>query len=139
MFEGFKIVKVVVDKFGLNIEFYIFEWGGCDYYEIYGKMMFDDWKVQVVDMDVIYFGVVGWLVFVFDYILLWGLILIFCCEFDQYINMCFVCIFEGVKCVLFIFKVDDIDFLVVCENIEGEYFVIGGIMYEGIDCEVVMQ
>ena len=50
--EGLKIVKAAADKFGLNIEFHTFEWGGCDYYETHGKMMPDDWKDQVADMGV---------------------------------------------------------------------------------------
>ena len=137
--EGLKIVKAAADKFGLNIEFHTFEWGGCDYYETYGKMMPDDWKAQVAGMDAIYFGAVGWPASVPDHISLWGSILTFRREFDQYINMRPVRTFEGVKCALSTPKADDIDFLVVRENTEGEYSAIGGIMYEGTDREVVMQ
>ena len=137
--EGLKIVKAAADKFGLNIEFHTFEWGGCDYYETHGKMMPDDWKTQVADMDAIYFGAVGWPASVPDHISLWGSILTFRREFDQYINMRPVRTFEGVKCALSTPKADDIDFLVVRENTEGEYSAIGGIMYEGTDREVVMQ
>lgn len=137
--EGLKIVKAAADKFGLNIEFHTFEWGGCDYYETHGKMMPDDWKDQVADMDAIYFGAVGWPASVPDHISLWGSILTFRREFDQYINMRPVRTFEGVKCALSTPKADDIDFLVVRENTEGEYSAIGGIMYEGTDREVVMQ
>ncbi|HBY38270.1 MAG TPA: tartrate dehydrogenase [Alteromonas sp.] len=137
--EGLKIVKAAADKVGLNIEFHTFEWGGCDYYETHGKMMPDDWKDQVADMDAIYFGAVGWPASVPDHISLWGSILTFRREFDQYINMRPVRTFEGVKCALSTPKADDIDFLVVRENTEGEYSAIGGIMYEGTDREVVMQ
>ncbi|MEC8228797.1 MAG: tartrate dehydrogenase [Pseudomonadota bacterium] len=137
--EGLKIVKAAADKFGLNIEFHTFEWGGCDYYETHGKMMPDDWKAQVAGMDAIYFGAVGWPASVPDHISLWGSILTFRREFDQYINMRPVRTFEGVKCALSTPKADDIDFLVVRENTEGEYSAIGGIMYEGTDREVVMQ
>lgn len=137
--EGLKIVKAAAGKFGLNIEFHTFEWGGCDYYETHGKMMPDDWKAQVADMDAIYFGAVGWPASVPDHISLWGSILTFRREFDQYINMRPVRTFEGVKCALSTPKADDIDFLVVRENTEGEYSAIGGIMYEGTDREVVMQ
>ena len=137
--EGLKIVKAAADKFGLNIEFHTFEWGGCDYYETHGKMMPDNWKDQVADMDAIYFGAVGWPASVPEHISLWGSILTFRREFDQYINMRPVRTFEGVKCALSTPKADDIDFLVVRENTEGEYSAIGGIMYEGTDREVVMQ
>ena len=107
--EGLKIVKAAADKFGLNIEFHTFEWGGCDYYETHGKMMPDDWKDQVADMDAIYFGAVGWPASVPDHISLWGSILTFRREFDQYINMRPVRTFEGVKCALSTPKADDID------------------------------
>ncbi|WP_370241725.1 tartrate dehydrogenase [Marisediminitalea sp.] len=137
--EGLKIVKAAADKFGLDIDFHTFEWGGCDYYETHGKMMPDNWKDQVADMDAIYFGAVGWPASVPDHISLWGSILTFRREFDQYINMRPVRTFEGVKCALSTPKADDIDFLVVRENTEGEYSAIGGIMYEGTDREVVMQ
>lgn len=137
--EGLKIVKAAAGKFGLNIEFHTFEWGGCDYYETHGKMMPDDWKAQVAGMDAIYFGAVGWPASVPNHISLWGSILTFRREFDQYINMRPVRTFEGVKCALSTPKADDIDFLVVRENTEGEYSAIGGIMYEGTDREVVMQ
>ena len=70
--EGLKIVKAAADKFGLNIDFRTFEWGGCDYYETHGKMMPDDWKAQVADMDAIYFDAVGWPASVPDHISLWG-------------------------------------------------------------------
>lgn len=33
----------------------------------------------------------------------------------------------------------DIDFIVVCENMEGEYLLVGGWMFIGIDCEIVVQ
>lgn len=137
--EGLKIVKAAAEKYGLNIVFHTFEWGGCDYYAEHGKMMPDDWKTQVGNMDAIYFGAVGWPASVPDHISLWGSILTFRREFDQYINMRPVRTFEGVKCALSTPRADDIDFIVVRENTEGEYSAIGGIMYEGTDREVVMQ
>ena len=47
--------------------------------------------------------------------------------------------FEGVKCALSTPKANEIDFIVVRENTEGEYSSIGGIMYEGTEREVVLQ
>lgn len=139
MLEGLCVFVVVIVCFGVCFDFVEIDWVSCDYYVWYGKMMLDDWKVQLLDMDVILFGVVGWLVIVFDYILLWGLLLKFCCEFDQYINLWFVCLFDGVLLLFVGCCVGDIDFMIVCENIEGEYLLVGGMMFEGIECEVVMQ
>ena len=137
--EGLKIVQAAAEKFGLSLNFHHFDWGGCDYYLEHNRMMPENWKDIVGDMDAIYFGAVGWPDTVPDHISLWGSILTFRREFDQYINMRPVRTFEGVKCALSTPKADDIDFIVVRENTEGEYSSIGGIMYEGTDREVVLQ
>jgi tartrate dehydrogenase/decarboxylase/D-malate dehydrogenase len=60
-------------------------------------------------------------------------------EFDQYINLRPVRLFEGVPCPLAGRKAGDIDFFVVRENTEGEYTNIGGLMYPGTDREIVIQ
>ena len=60
-------------------------------------------------------------------------------EFDQYINLRPVRLFEGVPCPLANRKRGDIDYYVVRENTEGEYTSLGGIMYEGTDREIVIQ
>jgi tartrate dehydrogenase/decarboxylase/D-malate dehydrogenase len=137
--EGLKVVQAAAEKFGLSLNFHHFDWGGCDYYLKHNRMMPENWKDIVGDMDAIYFGAVGWPDTVPDHISLWGSILTFRREFDQYINMRPVRTFEGVKCALSTPKADEIDFIVVRENTEGEYSSIGGIMYEGTDREVVLQ
>ena len=48
-------------------------------------------------------------------------------------------LFEGVPCPLVGKEPGDIDFLVVRENVEGEYSSIGGIQYEGMDHEAATQ
>ena len=137
--EGLKVVQAAAEKFGLSLNFHHFDWGGCDYYLEHNRMMPENWKAIVGDMDAIYFGAVGWPDTVPDHISLWGSILTFRREFDQYINMRPVRTFDGVKCALSTPKADEIDFVVVRENTEGEYSSIGGIMYEGTDREVVLQ
>ncbi|OFC69206.1 tartrate dehydrogenase [Alteromonas confluentis] len=137
--EGLKVVQAAADKFGLTLNFHHFDWGGCDYYLKHNRMMPENWKELVGDMDAIYFGAVGWPDTVPDHISLWGSILTFRREFDQYINMRPVRTFEGVKCALSTPKANEIDFIVVRENTEGEYSSIGGIMYEGTEREVVLQ
>ena len=51
-------------------------------------------------MDAIYFGAVGWPATVPDHVSLWGSLLKFRREFDQYINLRPVRLFEGVPCPL---------------------------------------
>ncbi|WP_042549676.1 isocitrate/isopropylmalate family dehydrogenase, partial [Ralstonia solanacearum] len=115
------------------------DWASCDYYAQHGQMMPDDWKAQLKGMDAIYFGAVGWPATVPDHVSLWGSLLKFRREFDQYINLRPVRLFEGVPCPLANRKPGDIDYYVVRENTEGEYTSLGGIMYEGTDREVVIQ
>jgi tartrate dehydrogenase/decarboxylase/D-malate dehydrogenase len=137
--EGLRVLQVAAEKFNIELAFTSFEWAACDYYLQHGKMMPDDWKAQLSSFDAIYFGAVGWPATVPDHISLWGSLLKFRREFDQYINLRPVRLFEGVPCPLANRKPGDIDFYVVRENTEGEYTALGGIMYEGTDREVVLQ
>ena len=136
--EGLRVLEAASDRFGLKLHFHHFEWGGCDYYLSHGKMMPDDWKTQLDGFDAIYFGAVGWPDSVPDHISLWGSILTFRREFDQYINLRPARTFKGVPCPLNTAE-NGIDFLVVRENTEGEYSDIGGVMFKNTDREVVMQ
>ena len=137
--EGLRVLQAAAARFDLSLQFTHVEWASCDYYAQTGKMMPDDWKAQLQGMDAIYFGAVGWPATVPDHISLWGSLLKFRREFDQYINLRPVRLFEGVPCPLAGRKPGDIDFFVVRENTEGEYTNLGGVMYEGTDREVVIQ
>jgi tartrate dehydrogenase/decarboxylase/D-malate dehydrogenase len=137
--EGLKVLEAAAKRFGLVLEFTHFEWASCDYYLKTGSMMPDDWKAQLASMDAIYFGAVGWPETVPDHISLWGSLLKFRREFDQYINLRPVRLFEGVPCPLANRKPGDIDFFVVRENTEGEYTNLGGIMFPGTEREIVIQ
>ncbi|MBD9395984.1 tartrate dehydrogenase, partial [Acidovorax sp. ACV01] len=137
--EGLRAVQAAAARFGFELECHTFEWASCDYYAAHGQMMPDDWKAQLSGMDAIFFGAVGWPATVPDHISLWGSLLKFRREFDQYINLRPVRLFEGVPCPLAGRKPGDIDYYVVRENTEGEYTSLGGIMYEGTDREIVIQ
>ncbi|GAB3453163.1 tartrate dehydrogenase [Massilia terrae] len=137
--EGRKVLEVAARKFGLDLQFTPFEWASCDYYLKTGAMMPPDWKDQLAGMDAIYFGAVGWPATVPDHISLWGSLLKFRREFDQYINLRPVRLFDGVPCPLAGRKAGDIDFYVVRENTEGEYTNLGGIMFPGTERELVIQ
>ncbi|MFC5462019.1 tartrate dehydrogenase [Massilia niabensis] len=137
--EGLKVLEAAARRFNIDLEFIHFEWASCDYYLKTGDMMPPDWKAQLSRMDAIYFGAVGWPATVPDHISLWGSLLKFRREFDQYINLRPVRLFEGVPCPLANRKPGDIDFYVVRENTEGEYTNLGGIMFPGTEREVVIQ
>ena len=142
--EGLRALGAASKRFDLDLTFTHIDWASCDYHAAHGQMMPDDWKSQLAVMDAIYFGAVGWPAVVPDHISLWGSLLKFRREFDQYINLRPVRLFEGVPCPLVDAKgkprrAGDIDFFVVRENTEGEYTNLGGVMYAGTEREIVIQ
>jgi tartrate dehydrogenase/decarboxylase / D-malate dehydrogenase len=137
--EGLRALEAASRRFRLGLDFTHIEWASCDYYARTGAMMPEDWKARLDGMDAIYFGAVGWPATVPDHISLWGSLLRFRREFDQYINLRPVRLFEGVPCPLAGRKAGDIDFYVVRENTEGEYTNLGGRIFEGTEREVVIQ
>ncbi len=137
--EGLRVLEAAAERFALGLEFVRFDWAHCDYYQQTGAMMPADWREQLEGFDAIYFGAVGWPARVPDHISLWGSLLKFRREFDQYVNLRPVRLFEGVPCPLANRKPGDIDFFVVRENTEGEYTSLGGRMFEGTEREVVLQ
>jgi len=137
--EGLRVLAAAATRFGFELELRHVEWASCDYHAAHGQMMPDDWKAQLKGIDAIYFGAVGWPATVPDHVSLWGSLLKFRREFDQYVNLRPVRLFEGVPCPLAGRKPGDIDYLVVRENTEGEYTSLGGIMYAGTEREIVIQ
>jgi len=76
---------------------------------------------------------------VLDHVSLWGLLIPIRREFQQYVNLRPVRLFEGMQCPLAGKQAGDIDFYVVRENCEGEYSNVGGRMFAGTDDEMAMQ
>ncbi len=137
--ESIKVLKETAKKHQFNIQFDEFDFASCDYYEKNGKMLPDDWKERISDHDAIYFGAVGDPSKVPDHISLWGSLLKFRREFDQYINLRPVKLFNGVPCPLANKNPGDIDMLIVRENTEGEYSSVGGRMFQGSEREIAIQ
>jgi tartrate dehydrogenase/decarboxylase / D-malate dehydrogenase len=137
--EGVRVLEAAAQKFQFEIKQDWFDFASCDYYAKHGKMMPDDWKERIGAHDAIYFGAVGWPATVPDHISLWGSLILFRREFDQYVNLRPVRLMPGVPSPLAGRKPGDIDFWVVRENTEGEYSSIGGRMFQGTEREVVVQ
>ena len=142
--EGQRVLEAAARRFGIDLQFTPIAWASCDYHQQHGQMMPSDWKQQLQGMDAIYFGAVGWPGAVPDHLSLWGSLLKFRREFDQYINLRPARLFDGVPCPLVDpqgrpRKAGDIDFFIVRENTEGEYTNLGGVMFEGTEREVVIQ
>ncbi|SPJ70997.1 related to LYS12 - homo-isocitrate dehydrogenase [Fusarium torulosum] len=136
---GVQCLKAAAKKFNLSLEFQEFDFASCDYYEKHGKMMPDDWKDTLKAFDAIYFGAVGMPDQVPDNVSLWGSLLKFRREFDQYINLRPCRLMPGIPSPLAGRKPGEIDFWIVRENTEGEYSSIGGTMFEGTEREIVIQ
>ncbi|KAK0371786.1 D-malate dehydrogenase [Colletotrichum limetticola] len=136
---GIKSLEAVAKIFGLSLEFEWFDFASCAYYHKHGQMMPSDWKEKLLKFDAIYFGAVGMPDQVPDDVSLWGSLLKFRREFDQYINLRPCRLMPGVTSPLANRKPGDIDFWIVRENTEGEYSSIGGKIFEGTDRETVIQ
>jgi tartrate dehydrogenase/decarboxylase/D-malate dehydrogenase len=137
--EGERVLAAAARRFGLSLDFTPIAWASCDWYAQHGQMMPDDWKDQIGGMDAILFGAVGWPATVPDHISLWGSLLKFRREFDQYINLRPARLFDGVPCPLAGRQAGEIDMLIVRENTEGEYSSVGGVMFGGTEREFVLQ
>jgi tartrate dehydrogenase/decarboxylase/D-malate dehydrogenase len=137
--EGLRVLDAASRRFGFQLEYTHIPWASCDHYLQTGAMMPADWKQQLEGHEALYFGAVGWPDTVPDHVSLWGSLLKFRREFDQYINLRPVRLFDGVPCPLAHRKPGEIDFLVVRENTEGEYTNLGGRLFEGTERELVIQ
>jgi len=137
--HGVACLKAAASVYNLILSFTHFDFSSCAYYAQHGAMLPPDWKIILSNFDAIYFGAVGMPDLVPDHISLWGSLLKFRREFDQYINLRPCRLMPGVRSPLANKAPGDIDFWVVRENTEGEYSSIGGKMFEGTEREIVVQ
>ena len=137
--EGLRVLDAAARKFGIDFKWDHFDFASCDYYVKHGQMMPDDWKDRIGGHDAIFFGAVGWPDTVPDHVSLWGSLLKFRREFDQYVNLRPCRLMPGIPSPLANRKPGEIDFYVVRENTEGEYSSVGGKMFEGTEREIVFQ
>ena len=137
--QGCAVLESAAKKHGFDLRLDTFDFASYDYYARHGVMLTDDWKSQIGSHDAIFFGAVGWPEKMPDHVSLWGSLLQFRREFDQYVNLRPVRLMPGVPSPLANRKPGDIDFYVVRENTEGEYSSIGGRMFAETSREVVIQ
>ncbi len=135
--EGVRVLEKVASRHQIDIAWKEFDWS-CEHYLKTGTMMPEDGIEQLAEHDAIYLGAVGYPT-VTDHVSIWGLLIPIRREFDQYVNLRPVRLFDGVPCPLANKKPGDIDFYVVRENVEGEYSMIGGIQYGGTEQEMAVQ
>lgn len=137
--EGVKVLQAAGERFGISFDFTDHAFACADYYATHGEMMPSDWKDRIGGSDAIFFGAVGWPETVPDHVSLWGSLIQFRREFDQYVSLRPARAMPGVPLPLAGRGPGDIDMMIVRENTEGEYSSIGGRMFPGTDREVVIQ
>ena len=135
--EAITVLEAVGRRFDLAYTFNHFDWN-CERYHKQGTMMPEDGLDQIRNHDAILLGAVGY-PGVPDHVSLWGLLIPIRREFQQYVNLRPVRLFEGMDSPLKNRVPGDIDMMIVRENNEGEYSEIGGRLYEGTDNELAVQ
>ena len=135
--EAIKVLEAVASKHDLDFKFDEKDWS-CERYHKTGAMMPEDGLASIKEHDSILLGAVGF-PGVPDHISLWGLLIPIRRDFNQYVNLRPVRLFEGMHCPLAGREPGEIDMLIVRENVEGEYSAIGGRQYEGTAQEMAVQ
>jgi tartrate dehydrogenase/decarboxylase / D-malate dehydrogenase len=130
-----QVLDAVCARHGIALEYTEFDWS-CQRYLEQGAMMPSDGLDLLRGFDAILLGAVGW-PGVADHVSLWGLLIPIRRTFQQYVNLRPIRVFEGVPRPL---REDgDVDFVVVRENVEGEYSEVGGREKRGTPEEFVVQ
>ncbi|MHA6631394.1 tartrate dehydrogenase [Pseudonocardia sichuanensis] len=129
------VLDAVCARHSVSLEYTEFDWS-CERYANEGAMMPADGIETLRGFDAILLGAVGW-PGVPDHVSLWGLLIPIRRTFRQYVNLRPIRVFEGVQSPLR--GADDVDFVVVRENNEGEYSEVGGRVNRGLPDELAVQ
>jgi tartrate dehydrogenase/decarboxylase / D-malate dehydrogenase len=133
---GLRVLDAIAKREG-NFRFEVksFPWSS-DYYLEHGHYIPEGGLDELRRFDAIFFGAVG-SQRVPDHVSLWGLRLPICQGFDQYANVRPARVLPGVTSPLRAGQ--DIDWVVVRENTEGEYAGHGGRAHRGLPEEVATE
>jgi tartrate dehydrogenase/decarboxylase/D-malate dehydrogenase len=122
--EGIRVLETVGSRFGIEFQWDEKDWS-CDRYQRTGRFMPYEGLEEIQDHDAIFLGAVGDPA-VPDHISLWGLLIPIRRMMRQWVNLRPVRLMPGVPTPLRDRGPEDIEFLVVRENSEGEYSEVGG-------------
>jgi tartrate dehydrogenase/decarboxylase/D-malate dehydrogenase len=135
---GTQVLTALSEQLGdVTFKFTQFDWGS-ERFKKSGAMMPEDGLETLKAFDAIFFGAVG-APDVPDHITLWGLRLPICQGFDQYVNVRPTKILPGVNAPLAGIGPEDLDWVIVRENSEGEYSGSGGRAHKGLPEEVATE
>ena len=132
---GLEVLHALAERdggFRLDVE--RFDWS-TERYKRTGAFMPEDGAAQLRAFDAILFGAVG-TPDVPDHLTLWGLRLAICQPLDQYANVRPTRILPGIRSPLRHVDRDELDWVIVRENSEGEYAGQGGRSHQGLPLEV---
>jgi len=135
--EGVKVLDALAKKCGFGLNFTYYNIGG-EHYKATGEILSDEVIDSLAKSDAIYLGAIGH-PDIKPGILEKGILLKLRFDFDQYINLRPVKLYEGVDTPLKEKRPEDIDFVVVRENTEGLYAGAGGCLKRGTLDEVATQ
>jgi len=128
------LTVLAASESSFTFEFENFDWGG-DYFRQHGAMMPENGLDALRGKDAILFGSAGD-PHIPDHITLWGLRLKICQGLDQYANVRPTRILPGIDGPLKRCRTEDLDWVIVRENTEGEYSGVGGRVHQGHPIEV---
>ncbi|MCK4426201.1 MAG: 3-isopropylmalate dehydrogenase, partial [Deltaproteobacteria bacterium] len=135
--EGVKVLNAASDRFGFDLDFTWYDYGGERYLRT-GEVLPEGAVEDLKQYKAIYLGAIGH-PDVKPGILEKGILLALRFALDQYINLRPVILYPGVDTPLKHKGPEDIDFIVVRENTEGLYAGAGGVLKKGTPDEVAVQ
>lgn len=135
--EGLKVLDAVSAAYGLTFDKTFYDLGGQRYLKT-GEVLPDTVMNELKSYDAIYLGAVGH-PDVKPGILERGLLLKLRFDFDQYINLRPVKLYENISSPIKNVTPDDIDYVVVRENTGGLYTGVGEFQNKGTKDEVAIQ
>jgi tartrate dehydrogenase/decarboxylase/D-malate dehydrogenase len=135
--SALQVLESVGAQYGLSFLFNELPWG-CGYFQKHGEMMPSTGLNEISTSDAILLGAVG-RPDVPDHISLWGLLIPIRRAFDQYVNLRPIQLLPGVTSPLRDVSQDDLDFVIVRENSEGEYSQVGGRVNAGTPDAFALQ
>jgi len=119
---GLRVLEAAARRHALSLQFDHFDFASCDYYLRHGRMLPADWQAQLAGYDAIFFSAVGWPASVPDHVSVWGSILTFRREFDQYVNLRPVLSLPGIESPLKGRGPGDIDILTAHFVLHPDWF-----------------
>jgi tartrate dehydrogenase/decarboxylase / D-malate dehydrogenase len=130
------VLDAVGKRHGITFTYDTLDWS-CERYLAEGAMMPADGLDRIRNHDAVLLGAVGW-PGVPDHVSLWGLLIPIRRQFRQYVNLRPIKVLEGVPSPV-AQATGAVDFVVVRENVEGEYSEIGGRLNRGFADEMAVQ